>query len=206
MLIADLSESNPNVFYELAIRHGLKKPFIHMIDASEAIPFDNAQVRTIQIDLSDLDSVDAAKRELARQIDSIESGESVSESPISIAFDLESLKTSGNPDEALLANLIEEMGMIRRDIATIRRQPVYSGSRKTRTIVSASHFLDLLRVHGEEALADKIEKNFDFETLKENSITYSVKENGNFEDLDSQVESALRRITGQPWIATFLPF
>ncbi|MEO0500830.1 MAG: hypothetical protein AAF205_09785, partial [Pseudomonadota bacterium] len=32
ILVADLSELNPNVFYELAIRHGLKKPFIHIIN------------------------------------------------------------------------------------------------------------------------------------------------------------------------------
>jgi hypothetical protein len=86
--VADLTGGNPNVFYELAIRHGLKKPFIHMIEAAESIPFDNAQVRTIPIDLTDLDSVDRAKKEVQSQIESIEKGSSP-ESPISIAFDLE---------------------------------------------------------------------------------------------------------------------
>lgn len=89
ILIADLTEGNPNVFYELAIRHGLKRPFIHMIDASEKIPFDNSQVRTIQFDIKDLDSVDSAKKQLLAQVTSIAGGEVIAESPISVAFDLE---------------------------------------------------------------------------------------------------------------------
>ena len=42
LLIADLADGNPNVFYELAIRHGSAKPFIHLLSSKEKIPFDNA--------------------------------------------------------------------------------------------------------------------------------------------------------------------
>src|SRR3989339_2254786 len=31
LVVADLTESNPNVFYELAIRHALRKPLIQLI-------------------------------------------------------------------------------------------------------------------------------------------------------------------------------
>ena len=30
LVIADLTDQNPNVFYELAIRHAIHKPFIHL--------------------------------------------------------------------------------------------------------------------------------------------------------------------------------
>ena len=40
LVVADLTESNPNVFYELAIRHALKKPLVQIIRKGEAIPFD----------------------------------------------------------------------------------------------------------------------------------------------------------------------
>lgn len=96
VLIADLTEHNPNVFYELAIRHGLKKPFVHPIDAKEKIPFDNAQVRAIQVDLTDLDSVEDACRQLEDQISSIEASDSIVESPISVAFDLEVSNPAGS--------------------------------------------------------------------------------------------------------------
>ncbi len=129
VLIADLSEGNPNVFYELAIRHGLKKPFIHMIDASEKIPFDNAQVRTIQVDLTDLDSVAKAKIELAAQLSTIEEGSANAESPISVAFDLDTLRTSGNADESLLAALFDEVSSMRSEIRSLNRAPVRRGPR-----------------------------------------------------------------------------
>ena len=40
LVIADLSEHNPNVFYELAVRHALKKPIVQLIQAGQKIPFD----------------------------------------------------------------------------------------------------------------------------------------------------------------------
>ena len=53
LVIADLTEQNPNVFYELALRHVSKKPLVQIIDKSEEgkIPFDVANMSTILIDL-----------------------------------------------------------------------------------------------------------------------------------------------------------
>ena len=39
LVIADLTERNPNVFYELAIRHAIRKPIIQIIRKGENIPF-----------------------------------------------------------------------------------------------------------------------------------------------------------------------
>jgi hypothetical protein len=52
LVIADLSFQNPNVFYELAIRHACRLPIVQIIRKSDKIPFDVDQVRTIQIDNS----------------------------------------------------------------------------------------------------------------------------------------------------------
>ena len=40
LVIADLTGRNPNVFYELAIRHAIKKPLVQIIKKGEAFPFD----------------------------------------------------------------------------------------------------------------------------------------------------------------------
>jgi hypothetical protein len=47
VVIADMTGHNPNVFYELAVRHAAKKPVIHMIQSGQKIPFDVAAHRTI---------------------------------------------------------------------------------------------------------------------------------------------------------------
>ncbi len=54
LVVADLSFHNPNVFYELALRHATGKPTIHLIRSTDRIPFDIDQFRTIRIDTSGL--------------------------------------------------------------------------------------------------------------------------------------------------------
>lgn len=49
LVVADLSYHNPNVFYELAVRHATGKPVIHIKRTSDPIPFDNKDFRTIDI-------------------------------------------------------------------------------------------------------------------------------------------------------------
>jgi len=50
LVIVDLSFHNPNVFYELAIRHMIKKPVVQIIRKAENIPFDLVSMRTVVID------------------------------------------------------------------------------------------------------------------------------------------------------------
>jgi hypothetical protein len=54
LVIADLSYSNPNVFYELCLRHVTGKPTVHLIRKGDRIPFDVGNFRTITIALDDV--------------------------------------------------------------------------------------------------------------------------------------------------------
>jgi hypothetical protein len=48
IVIADLSYQNPNVYYELAIRHYyIRKPYIHLKLRGETVPFDLKDFRYI---------------------------------------------------------------------------------------------------------------------------------------------------------------
>ena len=69
LVIADLTGYNPNVFYEIAIRHIIHKPLVQIIQKGERIPFDLSDMRTISVDHTDLDSVEDAKEELKKHID-----------------------------------------------------------------------------------------------------------------------------------------
>lgn len=53
LVIADLSFHNPNVFYELAVRHVLRKPTVQIMRKIDKLPFDVSQNRTVIIDEED---------------------------------------------------------------------------------------------------------------------------------------------------------
>lgn len=109
LVIADLTGHNPNVFYELALRHAIKKPVIQLIKRGERIPFDISTQRTIQIDHKDLDSVDEAKKELRKQVKAVEKDPTLVDSPLSVAIDLQFLRRSGDPERMAIVELRDIM-------------------------------------------------------------------------------------------------
>lgn len=123
LVVADLTGRNPNVFYELALRHALKKPTVQLISDAESIPFDVAAARTIRLDHTDLDSVAACRAELAKQIKATEENPSLVDNPISQAVELKSLKQSGDPIEKSNAEIISMLRDVRALIGSEWRQP-----------------------------------------------------------------------------------
>lgn len=119
LVIADLSGRNPNVFYELAVRHAIKKPLVQIIKKGESIPFDVAGTRTIHVDHHDLDSVEEAKKEIVKQIKSVEKDAGEVDSPISVALDLQILRQSENPEQRSLADLVAAISDLRSGIISI---------------------------------------------------------------------------------------
>jgi len=90
LVIADLSFHNPNVFYELALRHAMKLPIVQLIRASEKLPFDVNQMRTIPIDTSDIYSlvpkIESYRAEIASHVRRALDANHIVETPISIYF------------------------------------------------------------------------------------------------------------------------
>lgn len=119
LVIADLTEHNPNVFYELAIRHAMRKPLVQIIRKGDIIPFDVAATRVIQFDLLDLDSVAVAREEISSQVKSIETGGNEVQNPISVSLDLKVLKESGDAEERSLADIVEAISDLRLAVAGI---------------------------------------------------------------------------------------
>jgi hypothetical protein len=90
LVIVDLSFGNPNVFYELAIRHMMRKPTVQIMRARDRIPFDINQSRTIKIDDDNLYTfvprLPVYISQISTQIRSaLENSDSV-DNPISIYF------------------------------------------------------------------------------------------------------------------------
>lgn len=122
LVLADLTDRNPNVFYELAIRHAIKKPLVQIIKRGEAIPFDVAGTRTIHVDHHDLDSVEEAKAEIVKQIKSVEKDALQVDTPISVALDLQLLKQSENPEQRSLADMFQAISELRSGLLSIDKR------------------------------------------------------------------------------------
>jgi hypothetical protein len=90
LVIVDMSYHNPNVFYELAIRHMMRLPIVQIVRKSDTIPFDVNQMRTVIIDTSDIYSfaprISTYQTDISSHIRrALEAPDSV-ETPISIYF------------------------------------------------------------------------------------------------------------------------
>ncbi|GEM_PF-1727288 len=126
LVIADLSGSNANVFYELAIRHMIKKPIVHIIRVNETLPFDVNQCRTLTYDSTDVESVHNFKSSLEKQIKCVESDPLKVDNPICRTIDFNSLKNSNNVQERQMAQIICALQTMEHKITHFEREQDHS--------------------------------------------------------------------------------
>lgn len=105
LVVADLTGPNANVLYELAIRHAMRKPVVHLVEKGQQIPFDVAGMRAIEIGL-DLESADKGKQDITAQIAAIEANPASIQNPISVAVDFGALNGNGGGDNAKILNAL----------------------------------------------------------------------------------------------------
>ncbi len=90
VVIADLSFHNPNVFYEVALRHACRRPIVQLIRAVDRIPFDLDQVRTIKVDTANIyalvPQIESYRSEIASQVRRALEGEVPIENPLTVFF------------------------------------------------------------------------------------------------------------------------
>jgi hypothetical protein len=121
LVVADLTDLNPNAFYELGIRHSTEKPTIHIAKFGTVLPFDNVAHRTIFVDLQDWHSTEQARSRLADSARAIrDSGYKVS-NPITQANASFKMRQSEDPRERLLAELQERLTSIEGTLVQSRR-------------------------------------------------------------------------------------
>lgn len=68
MCVADLTEGNPNVYYELSVRHGKQLPVVLIADSKTVLPFDLGGARVVFFDSTSLVSSRKAREEVKTQI------------------------------------------------------------------------------------------------------------------------------------------
>lgn len=71
LVIADLTNENPNAFFEIGYRTALNKPLIQLMEEHQRLPFDVAGTRTIFYQLTDPDKIEKAKDKLYETIKTV---------------------------------------------------------------------------------------------------------------------------------------
>lgn len=106
LVVADLTGQNPNVFYELAVRHATRKPIIHISeDPPAALPFDVNDVRVIQFDRSLTGAADCVEAIRAYVSDDL-SDEPV-HSPISLTLDILNIGDVSSAQTEILTQVVD---------------------------------------------------------------------------------------------------
>jgi hypothetical protein len=123
MVVADLSDNNANVFYELALRHAFRKPVVQLIEQGQKIPFDVHGTRTIFYNLADLDAVEEARTSVSKQIaDALQEGFHP-QSPVTIAAQLEDLTRGAPPgNELRMDTILARFDQVERAVSDIGRR------------------------------------------------------------------------------------
>lgn len=119
LVVADLTGGNPNVYYELAVRHAVKKPVVQIIDDFKNLPFDVALTRTIELHFPDPDSIEACKRQLVEQIRAAEKDPGNADSPISTAVNVLALNRSDDPVAKSIAEMMTSLQELRAMIGNL---------------------------------------------------------------------------------------
>jgi len=116
LVIADVSDENPNVFYELAIRNAVKKSVIVFKGIEQTMPFDIYDKRAISIDRAQPRVWENAKKALKNQvIESEKNSKLASESILSdYDFKINTEEARSEPDKvySLLKDLQDDVRRI----------------------------------------------------------------------------------------------
>ena len=145
LVVADLTDLNPNAFYELGIRHSTERPTIHIARSNTPLPFDNIAHRTIFVDLGDWNSIEQARSQLSQAARSITDPEYKVSNPITQANASFKMRQSDDPRDRFIAEMQEKLSMLEKAVLDHSENKIIT-----------PNGLDLSR--GErKAIADKIE-------------------------------------------------
>lgn len=133
LAIADLSGHNPNVFYELAIRHAYNKPVILIIREGENIPFDVALSRVIHYSNVGFGKTEVFRNLLASTVEYYEQN-GTPDSPVTSAERIKKLDTGNSFEQSLAAiekkidNVLGEVSKMNNRLERVESRflPVYN--------------------------------------------------------------------------------
>ena len=124
LVIANLTGNNPNVMYEVALRHASAKPIIHVTEDISNLPFDINDQRTIPY-TDDIAGAYQLKEDLKNMIEGIDFNKPAT-NPITLALEkknLVNIPASASRDFGeMLFQLHDDMNQLKKEISTIKER------------------------------------------------------------------------------------
>lgn len=115
IVLADLSDTNPNVFYELGLAHALGKPVVLIASTIEEIPFDLRALRVLIYNKQDPDWGSILKSEIVKAIKEILASPTKSVLPTFLSVE-------DNPSAPVVTEYQKEILQLRSEFEIFKRQ------------------------------------------------------------------------------------
>ncbi|WP_439817697.1 hypothetical protein [Zavarzinia sp. CC-PAN008] len=132
LVIADLTGRNPNVFYELALRHFVAKPYIHLISDINELPFDIKDINVINISGTSFSDLRRIEKELREHIKAAESNPNIFQNVVARYRTHKKIAEDPDPQGTILTQMQDEMAMLKHQV----RELSADGARRTHRITS----------------------------------------------------------------------
>jgi len=120
LVIADLTGTNANVYYELSLRHALGKPVIHMAADGTRLSFDVRDNRTIFYTMHSR-IAERARNELAEQIRRVHQTGYKPTNPIIETAGIIKLEQSGDPQQKAIGQIMRMIESLGEQVSAIRQ-------------------------------------------------------------------------------------
>ncbi len=120
LVVADLSGFNPNVYYEVAMAHGYERPTVHLQRADEEPAFDLKDMRLVQYDLTDLDDVERAQKQLREYAKYARENPTKIKTPLSNAKQFVQIGDSPDPVAQSNHEIMNQIRSLRNEVRRMR--------------------------------------------------------------------------------------
>lgn len=114
LAVVDLTDHNPNVFYELGLRHMVEMPVIPICTQGQKIPFDNMVVNTIFYDVTDYHSHTTTADKISKCAQLMLAKDYTVSNPVIAARGEINLAKSADTKDQIISALVDRVSGIER--------------------------------------------------------------------------------------------
>jgi hypothetical protein len=109
IVVADLTGLNPNVFYEIGIRHMAQRPIIHMHEIGQTIPFDVSLYRSIPYSRLRPRDLQQARNSLSQSANDVLRADYQVENPVTNARGRLKLEQHATPEQKVIIGQLQSI-------------------------------------------------------------------------------------------------